>query len=166
MKDWIQTGTPKIGTVVTLPHPAIAEIARVAGFDWIWADAEHGSFDPSSAAVCCGINTGGPKVFIRIPDKSASSLKQYLDVGADGLIIPHVDTLDDVREIARCALYPPQGERSVGIGRAHAYGERFAEYLATRTYSIIVQIESGSLGPEDDALLYHERAYRSPGDEV
>jgi 2-keto-3-deoxy-L-rhamnonate aldolase RhmA len=132
----------KLGTIVTIDHPAIVEIARLAGFDWLWIDGEHGRFNEVSAAAACAVTAGGPPTFVRLPDRSATAIKRFLDIGCDGIILPQVSSPAVVDEIARAALYPPRGERSVGIARAQAYGAGFAEYLQRQDYAIIVQIEN------------------------
>lgn len=142
MKSWVADGVPKIGTILSIDHPAVVEIAKLSGFDWLWIDAEHGRFNELSAATACAITAGHVPTFVRIPDKSETTIKRYLDVGADGIILPQVSSLADARNIARAALYPPQGQRSVGIARAHDYGLHFADYLAKRSYSLIAQIET------------------------
>ena len=142
MKSWLHGGGPKIGTILTIDHPVTIEIAKLAGFDWLWGDAEHGRFNELSAATACAINSGGPPMFVRVPDKSETTLKHYLDIGADGLILPQVSSLEDARAIARAALYPPRGQRSVGIGRAHGYGMNFSGYMAGPGGSLIAQIET------------------------
>jgi 2-keto-3-deoxy-L-rhamnonate aldolase RhmA len=142
LKNRVSGGTPKIGTILAIDHPATIEIATLAGFDWLWVDAEHGRFNELSAATACAINAGGPPMFVRVPDLSETTLKRYLDIGADGLILPQVSSLEDARAIARAALYPPRGQRSVGIGRAHGYGMNFSEYLAGPSGSLIAQIET------------------------
>jgi len=65
------------------------------------------------------------------------------DAGADGVIIPHVNTADEVCDIVRTCLYPPDGSRSVGLSRAQKYGLQFEEYMedANQTIVIIPQIE-------------------------
>ena len=142
MKNWAGSGTPKIGTILTIDHPSTIEIAKLAGFDWLWIDAEHGRFNELSAATACAINAGGPPMFVRVPDKSETTLKRYLDIGADGLILPQVSSVEDARAIARAALYPPRGQRSVGIGRAHGYGMNFSGYMAGPGGCLIAQIET------------------------
>jgi 2-keto-3-deoxy-L-rhamnonate aldolase RhmA len=131
-----------LGTILTIDHHTIIEIARLAGFDWLWVDAEHGRFNELSASLVCAVNSGGPPVFVRLPDRSATVIKRYLDTGCDGIILPQVSSLVEVDEIARAALYPPRGERSIGIARAQGYGTSFEGYLQTRSYAIIVQIET------------------------
>ena len=142
MKSWAQSGSPKTGTILSIDHPATIEIAKLAGFDWLWVDAEHGRFNELSATTACAINAGGPPMFVRVPDKHETTLKRYLDIGADGLILPQVSSLEDARAIARAALYPPGGERSVGIGRAHGYGMNFSGYMAGPGGCLIAQIET------------------------
>lgn len=155
-KSWLQSGGMKLGTILTINHPAIVEIARLAGFDWIWIDGEHGGFDEASAAVACAVNAGGPPTFVRLPNRSATAIKRFLDVGCDGIILPQVSSAAEVDEIAHAALYPPRGERSIGIARAQGYGLRFAESLREQAYAIIVQIET-ALGVHNaqDIVSHH-----------
>lgn len=144
IKTWASSERPRIGTLLTIDNPAIVEIARLAGFDWLWIDGEHGQFNEVGAAVACAILAGGPPAFVRLPDQSPTSIKRYLEAGADGIILPQVSSLSEVQQIARAALYPPRGERSVGIARAQGYGAHFASYLDSKSYSILVQIETAA----------------------
>jgi 2-keto-3-deoxy-L-rhamnonate aldolase RhmA len=125
-----------------MDNAAAIEVARLAGFDWLWIDGEHGQFNEVSAAVACALCAGGPPAFVRLPDFSPTAIKRFLETGCDGIILPAVSTLDDVKVIARAALYPPRGERSVGIARAQGYGATFQEYLTGKSYAIVVQIET------------------------
>jgi 2-keto-3-deoxy-L-rhamnonate aldolase RhmA len=148
-------GAAKIGTLLSIDHPAIVEIARLAGFDWLWIDGEHGSFNEVSAATACAMTAGGPPAFVRLPDRSPTSIKRFLDIGCDGIILPQVSTTTELDEIARAALYPPRGERSIGLTRAHGYGLRFHEYLSHKSYAIIIQIESVAGVENASALIEH-----------
>src|ERR1700758_72739 len=125
IKTWA-VGAPKIGTLLSIDHPAVVEIARLAGFDWLWIDGEHGSFNEISAATACAVCASGPPTLVRLPDRSPTAIKRFLDIGCDGIILPQVSSALEVDEIARAALYPPRGERSVGIDRAQGDGTRFA----------------------------------------
>ena len=142
LNEWVRERSPRFGTLVTVDNPAIVEVARLAGFDWLWIDAEHGQFHDTSAAVACALCAGGPPAFVRLPDFAPTNIKRFLDTGCDGIILPAVSTIADIKAIARAALYPPRGERSVGIARAQGYGATFAECLKTKSYSIVVQIET------------------------
>lgn len=155
IKAWLHADGMKLGTIVTIDHPAIVEMARLAGFDWLWIDGEHGRFNEVSAATACAVNAGGPSLFVRLPDRSATAIKRFLDIGCDGIILPQVSSVAEVDEIARAALYPPRGERSVGIARAQGYGMRFAECLRTQDYAIVVQIESATGVSNAKAIIGH-----------
>jgi 2-keto-3-deoxy-L-rhamnonate aldolase RhmA len=142
LRAWIDERWPRVGTLLTVDNPAVIEVARLAGFDYLWIDAEHGQFNDTAAALACALCAGGPPAFVRLPDFSATSIKRFLETGCDGIILPAVSTSADVDAIARAALYPPRGQRSVGISRAHGYGATFRQYLETQSYSILVQIET------------------------
>jgi 2-keto-3-deoxy-L-rhamnonate aldolase RhmA len=144
LSEWVHASSPRFGTLVTVDNPAIMEVARLAGFDWLWIDAEHGQFHDTGAAVACALCAGGPPAFVRLPDFAPTTIKRFIDSGCDGIILPSVSTPADVQAIARAALYPPRGERSIGIARAQGYGATFAECLATKSYAIVVQIETAA----------------------
>jgi 2-keto-3-deoxy-L-rhamnonate aldolase RhmA len=118
IKTWATQPLPKVGTLLTLDNPAVIEIARLAGFDWLWIDAEHGQFNDQTAALACAVNSGGPPAFVRLPDHSPSTIKRYLETGCDAIILPLVSSAEEVDTIVRAALYPPRGQRSIGIARA------------------------------------------------
>ncbi len=155
-RAWLQAAGMKLGTIVTIDHPAIVEIARLAGFEWLWIDGEHGRFNEVSAAIACAVAAGGGPVFVRLPDRSPTAIKRFLDIGCDGIILPQVSSADEVDEIARAALYPPRGGRSVGIARAQGYGARFAECLEKQDYAIVVQIESVAGVKNAKAIVCHD----------
>ncbi len=142
MRDWFFESGPKLGTVVTLETPAIAELVRLAGFDWAWIDGEHGAFDERGAAIAAAVLAPAVKSFVRVPDKSPTTLKRFLDAGCDGIIVPHVNSRGECDAILQAALFPPLGQRSVGIARAQGYGAYFSEAIRTRNYAVIVQIET------------------------
>jgi 2-keto-3-deoxy-L-rhamnonate aldolase RhmA len=156
LHEWLRAQTPRYGTLLSLDNAAAIEIAKLGGWDWLWIDAEHGQFNENGAAVACGLCAAGPPVFVRLPDFSPTAIKRYLETGADGIILPAVSTPDDVRSIARAALYPPRGERSVGIARAQGYGATFQEYLGKKSYSIIVQIETAAGVRNASEIISHD----------
>lgn len=153
---WLRSGGLKIGTILTIDHPTIVEIAQLAGFDWLWIDGEHGRFNEVSASTACAVNSGGPPIFVRLPDHSATAIKRFLDTGCDGIILPQVSSVAEVDNIARAALYPPNGERSVGIARAQGYGTKFSECLQTQHYAIVVQIETAAGVRNAGAIVDHK----------
>ena len=156
LKTWVRERTPRFGTLLTIDNTAAVEIARLAGFDWLWIDGEHGQFNEVGAAAACALCAGGPPTFARLPDFSPTAIKRYLETGCDAIIVPAVSTLEDADAISRAALYPPRGQRSVGIARAQGYGASFQEYLTTKTYSIVVQIETVAGVRNAKAIVEHD----------
>ena len=154
-KSWLQSSGMKLGTIVTIDHPAVVEIAGLAGFDWLWIDGEHGSFDEQSAATACAVNAGRLRTFVRLPDRSATAVRRFLEIGCDGIILPQVSSKAEVDEIARAAFYPPRGERGIGIARAQGYGAHFKEYVEKQEYAIVVQIESAAGVQNAQSIIEH-----------
>lgn len=132
-----------IGTLITLPSPELAEICADAGFDWLFLDMEHGALGPDDVrGIVQAVGERCPCV-VRVPATERLWITQVLEIGVAGLILPQLTSAEDVAQVISYAKYPPQGTRSVGIGRAHRYGAAFAEYLARANddAAIIVQIE-------------------------
>ncbi len=135
-------GERLLGTILTLPAPELAEIAAGAGFDWLFLDMEHGLLD-IAAAQRLAQAAGTCPCLIRIPANGPVWIKKAMDIGAAGLIFPNVKSGEEAECGIREAKYPPEGVRSVGIGRAHGYGARFAEYVASanRGSTMVAQVE-------------------------
>jgi 2-dehydro-3-deoxyglucarate aldolase len=133
-----------IGTMVTLPAPAIAEILADLGFDWLFVDGEHGPLE--TREILAILQAVGDRVpcLVRVPGAEEPPIKKALDLGAEGIIVPQVNTVDQAASVVRYARYAPAGSRGVGLARAHGYGLRFQEYLdeANQSVAVIVQAEN------------------------
>jgi 2-dehydro-3-deoxyglucarate aldolase len=132
-----------LGTLITIPSPAVAEILSNAGFDWLFVDLEHSVMDIKDAETILQTVAGRVDCILRLPRNDEIWIKKGLDTGAAGIMIPQVNALEDAQRAVRCSKYPPQGTRSVGIARAHGYGTHFQEYIrhANDNTAVIVQIE-------------------------
>lgn len=136
-----------IGSMVTVPSPEVAEImARVeakaaGGFDYLWIDAEHGP--AGFVAVQHMIQAVGERCasLVRVPDKDEVWLKKALDTGCDGVIVPQIRTAAEAQAVVGACLYPPEGQRSVGITRAHDYGMAFQDYVETANQHLLVVLQ-------------------------
>ncbi len=139
----LKQGDLLIGTFMTLPSPEIAEIFAETGYDWLFVDMEHTTLDVKDVQRILQAVGKKCSCIVRVPSKDETWLKKVLDAGADGVIIPHVNTAEEVRHIVRTCLYPPDGSRSVGLSRAQKYGLQFEDYVenANRTVAIIPQVE-------------------------
>lgn len=149
----IDRGRPQWGIVATVPHFTLAEMLKFSALEWVWIDAEHGGFDAQSAAQYCAVLGRDKKTFVRIPDKSPTNIQRFLDIGADGIIVPMVESAAEIDHICRYALYPPLGQRSVGIARAHGYGANFKDYIRDKSYKIFIQIETALAVENIDSIL-------------
>jgi 2-keto-3-deoxy-L-rhamnonate aldolase RhmA len=137
------SGERLIGTIVTFRAPEAAEILRLAGFDWLFLDSEHGPLDTGDLqALMQGAGPGTP-CLVRVAEAAAVPIKQALDAGAAGIIAPMVNSAEQAARVVRFCKYPPLGERGVGVARAQGYGLRFGEYLerAGRDIAVVVQAE-------------------------
>ncbi len=147
---------PLIGPLVTLDSPETAVILRRLGFSWFFLDLEHSALlDLKSAQRIAEVLQPDAFAVIRVPDASETWIKQALDTGCDGIIVPHVAAPEQARAIVAAAKYPPLGTRSVGIARAHGYGASFHEYLAEANdrIAVIAQIEEAEGVRNIDAIL-------------
>ncbi len=147
-------GEAKLGLAITINAPEVAEIAAQAGMDWLWLDMEHGSLDVVDVQRAC-MAAPGSVCLARVPVNDEAWIKRVLDTGVDGLIIPQVNTAELARRAVDWTMYPPQGRRSVGAGRAHAYGASFETYIqaANRDLLLFIQIEHIDAVNNLDAIL-------------
>lgn len=92
----------------------IGMIARSCGFDYLFIDCEHNSMDLSTAADICVAALGqGVSPIVRVPGKEPFHSIRVLDNGAQGVIVPHVDTAEEARALVDALRYPPTGHRSI-----------------------------------------------------
>ncbi len=133
-----------IGSWITIPHPAIAEILVRAGFDWLTIDLEHSPTTLETAAeMIRTIDLAGVSPFVRVGSHDANVIKRVMDAGAHGIIASTVNTAEEARNIVAAVKYPPLGGRGVGLSRAQGYADEFEEhYKWLNSESIVfVQIE-------------------------
>ena len=114
-----------------------------AGFDWLCVDLEHSVIDYYEAEILIAtIQAKGIKPFVRVGKNDELIIKRVLDAGADGIIVPMVNTKEDAQNVVNSVRYPPDGKRGVGLARAQGYGFAFDKYLIKqKEIAIIVQIE-------------------------
>lgn len=130
------------GTMLTLPSAAVAEILADSGFDWLFVDCEHGAMDTRAVQEIVQAVGHRCACIVRIPELNEGTIKRVLDVGAQGIIVPAVNTAEAAAETVKYSRYSPIGERGAGIGRAQRYGRAFAEYTATANEEIVVVVQA------------------------
>lgn len=133
-----------LGSWITIGHPNVAEILANAGFDWLVIDIEHNPIDPAMVqTLITTIQSKGVKAIVRVSKNEEVVIKQVLDAGADGIIVPMVCSKEDAIQAVNYAKYPPIGKRGVGLARAQQYGRHFDAYKqwVAEGLFVIAQIE-------------------------
>lgn len=147
---------PLVGMFIMVPRTEVVEMAAAAGFDLVVLDCEHGPFGVDVLPALIGAARGaGLRAIVRVPENAAQVIGAALDAGADGVLVPHVDSGRAASEAVRAARFQPAGERSVhGWVRAARYGAdvEFAE-TANDGVAVIVMAEGAeALDNLDDVL--------------
>src|SRR5258705_3617949 len=139
-------GETVYGLVIKAPAPALVEMCAAAGFDFAFIDGEHGSGEALELEhhVRAAESFGMPAV-VRVGSHQPGEILRALDIGAEGIIVPHVNTRGEAEAVVRAAHYPPVGRRGLATttraGR-HAFSN-LKEHLrsAEENTLIVVQVE-------------------------
>jgi len=157
LKRRLVAGEVTHGLWLGMADPYAAEIAATAGFDWLLIDGEHAPNDlRTTMAQLAVLAHGSAAPVVRLPDGDPVKIKQALDIGAQSLLIPMVDSAEQAKMLVAATRYPPQGFRGVGSSLARA--SRFSaipDYLTTANDQIclILQVESVKGMQALDAIL-------------
>jgi 4-hydroxy-2-oxoheptanedioate aldolase len=108
-------GIPKMGLFLNSHSPTVAEQLAHSGYDWLLVDTQHGPMDHEKlSAMLSGIANGGAKSLVRVGGyDDRPGIQQALDLGADGVLIPYINTAEEARQAISCTKYPTVGTRSV-----------------------------------------------------
>jgi 2-keto-3-deoxy-L-rhamnonate aldolase RhmA len=159
ISDLISRRKFAVGTLISSTSAVVTEAISLSGMDFIFIDTEHGPIGVETALSMVQSVSGRCLSFIRTSDAGVTCIKQALDTGCDGIIVPQVNSAAMARAVVAAAKYPPLGERSVGIARAHGFGKNFAEYLAQSNQDISVFVQIEHISAVDDI----ENICRVPG---
>jgi 2-keto-3-deoxy-L-rhamnonate aldolase RhmA len=143
-KNKLNRGEAVIGTWINLTGPPIIEIIGRSGFDFLLIDGEHSPFnetDLRDALIACD-NTPAESL-VRVRANEEPRIKLALDLGANAVMVPMVNTVDDARRAVQAAKYPPLGGRGIGPWRCSDYYRNYESYIneANDATALIVQIE-------------------------
>lgn len=146
MKNALRQGRQLFGTFCCLPTFHTIEVMASSGFDFMVFDAEHAPTNPSlihlQLAALTGVKTAS---VVRIAAQDPTLVKSYLDLGADALMVPNIESADQAKEVVRMMRYPPQGIRGVGGSmRSTNYFRNAANYYADSNANVclMAQIET------------------------
>ena len=121
--DKVAAGKLAIGSHVGFDSPFVTEMIAGCGFDFIWIDGEHSAIDRKDIQnhlMAC--RAAGAAGIVRVPWNDPVIIKAILDMGADGIVVPMVCSLEEAKQAAAATHYPPDGIRGMGTRRAVNYG--------------------------------------------
>jgi len=157
----------QIGLWMDLADGYCAEILGTIGYDWLLIDGEHGPNDLRSvlaqlqgiASATQAFPNARSHPIVRVPVGETALIKQYLDLGAQTLLVPMVETAAQAAELARAMRYPPQGIRGMGnvVARSSRW-QGYEDYLhaANAQVCLLVQVETVEALKELDAIATTE----------
>jgi len=144
------------GLWVTLESASISEMAVALGLDWIVIDAEHGHLDWKEILEHIRATVRSDTVvLVRIAELNTGAIKRALDIGADGVVIPWIETAQQLKQAVSFATYPPEGIRGIGAERATVWGQCFVECAQEANENVLVVpiVESVTGGKNIQSLL-------------
>ncbi len=152
LKDRIRAGEPVVGVFVKTPAVQAVEIVAGSGVDFVALDAEHAPFDFSAVDRCilAGHASGTP-VLVRVPSAESEMILQVLDLGAAGIIVPHICSAEDAERAVAATRYRGGRRGFSPSGRSGGYGVMpAADYRAASDDAVIVigQIEDAEAVPQ------------------
>lgn len=155
----LRAGHPAYGVISTSDDPQLAELFGLAGFDYYMLDAEHGLLDPVQAVnvirACERVNM---TPMVRVGPKDPKLVLQYLDAGMMGVMMPGLETMEEVRMLVEAVKYPPLGRRGMGLTRASGYvavGDEAVDFIRFSNEQIMVipQFEDAALIDRFEAMI-------------
>src|SRR4249920_4227651 len=165
-KKQLRAGQPKMGLFLNAHSPTVAEQLAHSGYDWLLVDSQHGPMGYEKlSAMLSGVAHGGAKSMVRVGGYSdRPGIQQALDLGADGVLVPYINTADEARQAISCTKYPTVGTRSVYfpqrsmnkaglLGYAGASNENTIVALQVETADCIKNIDEIAAVPGVDILF-------------
>jgi 4-hydroxy-2-oxoheptanedioate aldolase len=142
-KKQLRAGTPKLGLFVNSHSPTVAEQLAHSGYDWLLVDSQHGPMGYEKlSAMLAGIANGGARSIVRVGGYGdRPGIQQSLDLGADGVLVPYINTADEARQAVSCARYPTTGTRSVYFPQRSMNKEGLLGYAGGANSNVIVALQ-------------------------
>jgi 2-dehydro-3-deoxyglucarate aldolase len=144
IRNMLRNGKHTLGSWMQIPHSTIAEIIGQSGYDWVAVDLEHGAISVHQLPdLFRSLELGDTLPLARLAQGSPKDCKQALDAGAGGVIVPMIESAEQLKCIRDACCWPPSGSRGVGFSRANLFGKYFDAYSQEAQSPILVaMIES------------------------
>jgi 2-keto-3-deoxy-L-rhamnonate aldolase RhmA len=142
-KQKLKNGKPLVGATVLSPDPNIYCAMANSGYDFLWIEMQHSPLTFEDVARMIWACRGAAAMpFIRVPDATESDIQKATDIGALGIIVPTVDTVEKAQAAVKWSKYPPEGRRSQGNGQYGAlYGSDYRQ-TANDNMVVVIMIET------------------------
>src|SRR6202790_3773998 len=155
-KKEMREGKPKLGLFLNSHSPTVAEQLAHSGYDWLLVDTQHGPMGYEKlSAMLAGIASGGAKSLVRVAGYAdRAGIQQSLDLGADGVLVPYINTAEEARQAISCARYPTAGTRSVYFPQRSMNKEGLLGYAGAASDNTIIalQVETADCIKNIDAI--------------
>lgn len=143
VKQKLMAGKQVFGGTVSTSDPEIFCAMANAGWDFLWIEMQHSPLNYQTVATMIRACKGAPAIpFVRVPDATEGDIQKATDMGALGIIIPMVDSVEKVKNAVTFAKYPPIGKRSQGGGQYGAIWGSDYRQTANDNVMIVAMIES------------------------
>jgi 4-hydroxy-2-oxoheptanedioate aldolase len=153
VKRALKAGQPSVGTWLSLGSITAARFMARAGYEWLTVDIEHSLVDWETAThMFAAIAEPGCIALARVPSNRHDHIKRVLDNGAQGIVVPMVNSREEAQAAVAACLYPPFGNRSVG-GSVHAlnFGATAPDYFARANDELLVVLQCEHIKAVQDA---------------
>src|SRR5450432_4591312 len=142
-KKQLREGSPKMGLFLNAHSPTVAEQLAHSGYDWLLVDSQHGPMGYEKlSAMLSGISNGGAKSMVRVGGyDDRPGIQQALDLGADGVLVPYINTADEARAAVSCTKYPTAGTRSVYFPQRSMNKDGLLGYAGGANKNLIVALQ-------------------------
>jgi 2-keto-3-deoxy-L-rhamnonate aldolase RhmA len=157
-KRRLAAGEPALGLGVRQARTVdIAPIAKTCDYDWLFIDMEHSALDVDAASQIAVAGLGaGITPIVRVPGKEHHHASRLLDTGAQGIVVPHVDTVEEAQRVVSHCKFPPVGHRSVAGGTPQLGFRNLPVAEATRMLNdetlVVVMLETPQAITNADAI--------------
>jgi 2-keto-3-deoxy-L-rhamnonate aldolase RhmA len=142
-KQKLVEGRQIVGATVFSPDPNIYCATANAGYDFLWIEMQHSPITYEDVARMIWACRGAPAMpFIRVPDATESDIQKATDIGAVGIIVPTVDTVEKAQAAVMWSKYPPEGRRSQGNGQYAALWGNDYRQTANENMVLVIMIET------------------------
>ncbi|RLE81489.1 MAG: hypothetical protein DRJ51_03680 [Thermoprotei archaeon] len=148
LRSMLKRGGVTIGTWIGINHPDVVDAISELPFDWIIFDMEHCPLDvPDLEVLMMPLRGTEITPIVRVPWNDFVAIKRVLDIGAEGIMVPWINSREDAEAAVKATRYPPRGLRGVGPRRCTRYGfKSFSDYyerFEEEDLVVVLQVETG-----------------------